>query len=80
MYYRVARANEYLIITGYGIEDIKLAKKAFILPGQKSVPIDISPINYSFDVQAMSSEKLPFILPAVFTIGPHDEKDSLIKY
>ncbi|KAF9159712.1 hypothetical protein BGX21_002386 [Mortierella sp. AD011] len=80
MYYRVARANEYLIITGYGIEDIKLAKKAFILPGQKSVPIDISPINYSFDVQAMSSEKLPFILPAVFTIGPHDERDSLIKY
>ncbi|KAF9350914.1 hypothetical protein BGX26_010948 [Mortierella sp. AD094] len=78
--YRVARANEYLIITGYGIHDVKLAKKAFILPGQKAVPIDISPINYSFDVQAMSSEKLPFILPAVFTIGPHDESDSLVKY
>ncbi|KAF8960589.1 hypothetical protein BGZ46_001539 [Entomortierella lignicola] len=78
--YKVARANEYLVITGYGIDDVKLAKKAFILPGQKSQPIDISPINYSFDVQAMSSEKLPFILPAVFTIGPHDERDSLIKY
>ncbi|KAG0017507.1 hypothetical protein BGZ81_010714 [Podila clonocystis] len=78
--YRVAKPNEYLVITGYGIEDVKLAKKAFILPGQKAVAIDISPVNYSFDVQAMSSEKLPFILPAVFTIGPHDEKDSLVMY
>ncbi|KAF8929281.1 hypothetical protein EDD21DRAFT_371146 [Dissophora ornata] len=78
--YKVARANEYLIITGYGIDDVKLAKKAFILPGQKASPIDISPVNYTFDVQAMSSEKLPFILPAVFTIGPHDDRDALIIY
>ena len=26
--------------------------------------------NYEFEVHAMSAEKLPFILPAVFTIGP----------
>ncbi|KAG0205146.1 hypothetical protein BGX28_003187 [Mortierella sp. GBA30] len=78
--YRIARANEYLVITGYGIEDVKLAKKAFIMPGQKATEIDISPVNYSFDVHAMSSEKLPFILPAVFTIGPRDDKESLIIY
>ncbi|KAF9435535.1 hypothetical protein BGZ76_006097 [Entomortierella beljakovae] len=78
--YKVAKPNEYLVITGYGIADVKLAKKAFILPGQRSVPIDISPVNYSFDVHAMSSEKLPFILPAVFTIGPLDDFESLIVY
>lgn len=28
----------------------------------------------------MTSEKLQFALPAVFTIGPHDSLESLIKY
>ncbi|KAI3840638.1 hypothetical protein MKX03_004650 [Papaver bracteatum] len=79
--YRVAKASEYLVITGYGIPDIKLAKKAWILPGQTYSRFDISPVNYTFEVQAMSSEKLPFLLPAVFTIGPKiDDHDSLLKY
>ncbi|MCL7043672.1 hypothetical protein MKW94_002831 [Papaver nudicaule] len=79
--YRVARASEYLVITGYGIDDIKLAKKAWILPGQSFTRFDVSPVNYTFEVQAMSSEKLPFLLPAVFTIGPRvDDHESLLKY
>ncbi|XP_072963320.1 flotillin-like protein 1 [Typha angustifolia] len=79
--YRVASASEYLAITGYRISDIKLAKKAWILPGQSCTKFDISPVNYTFEVQAMSAEKLPFILPAVFTIGPRaDNDDSLLKY
>ncbi|XP_026410876.1 flotillin-like protein 4 [Papaver somniferum] len=79
--YRVARASEYLVITGYGITDIKLAKKAWILPGQTFSRFDVSPVNYTFEVQAMSSEKLPFLLPAVFTIGPQiDEREALLKY
>lgn len=28
----------------------------------------------------MSAEKLPFILPAVFTIGPRDNMEALLKY
>ncbi|KAI3923219.1 hypothetical protein MKW92_042884 [Papaver armeniacum] len=79
--YRVARASEYLVITGYGITDIKLAKKAWILPGQSCSRFDVSPVNYTFEVQAMSSEKLPFLLPAVFTIGPQiNEPEALLKY
>lgn len=31
-------------------------------------------------LQAMTSEKLQFSLPAVFTIGPHDSMESLVKY
>ncbi|PWA67444.1 SPFH/band 7/PHB domain membrane-associated family protein [Artemisia annua] len=80
-WYRVATANEYLVITGAWISDIKIAKKAWILPGQSSEKFDISPVNYTFEVQAMSAEKLPFILPAVFTIGPRVEDiASLHKY
>ncbi|CAH1451876.1 unnamed protein product [Lactuca virosa] len=79
--YRVASASEYLVITGFGIDDIKIAKKVWVLPGQSCSRFDISPVNYTFDVQAMSAEKLPFKLPAVFTIGPRiDDDDSLHKY
>ncbi|XP_031480755.1 flotillin-like protein 4 [Nymphaea colorata] len=81
MWYKVAKASEFLAITGYGIKDIKLAKKAWILPGQCCTTFDISPVNYTFEVQAMSAEKLPFLLPAVFTIGPRvDNEDCLLKY
>ncbi|CAI9289352.1 unnamed protein product [Lactuca saligna] len=79
--YRVASASEYLVITGSGIDDIKIAKKAWVFPGQTYAKFDITPVNYTFDVQAMSAEKLPFILPAVFTIGPRsDDNESLHKY
>lgn len=79
--YKVASASEYLVITGVGITDIKIAKKAWIFPGQSYTIFDISPVNYTFEVQAMSAEKLPFVLPAVFTIGPRIDDDlSLLKY
>ncbi|KAF5773438.1 putative Band 7 domain, Flotillin family, Band 7/SPFH domain superfamily [Helianthus annuus] len=79
--YRVARASEYLVITGSGIDDIKIAKKSWVFPGQSYSIFDISPVNYTFEVMAMSAEKLPFILPAVFTIGPRaDDQESLHKY
>lgn len=79
--YKVADASEYLAITGVGINDIKIAKKAWIFPGQKCTRFDVSPVNYTFEVQAMSAEKLPFVLPAVFTIGPRvDDFHSLLRY
>ncbi|KAL3844007.1 hypothetical protein ACJIZ3_001410 [Penstemon smallii] len=81
IWYEVANASEYLVITGSGITDIKIAKKAWILPGQSYTKFDVSPVNYTFEVQAMSAEKLPFVLPAVFTIGPQiDNDESLFKY
>ncbi|CAI9097428.1 OLC1v1033856C1 [Oldenlandia corymbosa var. corymbosa] len=81
MYYKVAKASEFLAITGAGISDIKITKKAIIWPFQRCRIIDVTPVNYTFEVHAMSSEKLPFLLPAVFTIGPRTEDlESLIKF
>ncbi|KAM7467334.1 hypothetical protein LguiB_014896 [Lonicera macranthoides] len=81
MYYKVAKASEFLVITGAGIDDIKLAKKAFIWPRQSCTVFDLTPVNYTFEVNAMSAEKLAFLLPAVFTIGPRaEDKKSLLKY
>ncbi|GJN20885.1 hypothetical protein PR202_gb08318 [Eleusine coracana subsp. coracana] len=80
--FKVADASEYLAITGWGIDDVKLAKKAWVWVGQQCKKFDITPVNYEFEVHAMSSEKLPFILPAVFTIGPKvsDDMGPLLLY
>jgi flotillin len=78
--YKVSNADQYLIRTGLGIRDIKVSKQGFQWPFQTYKFIDMRPNNYSFDLQAMSSEKLEFILPGVFTVGPKDDSDSLIKY
>ncbi|KAK6804296.1 hypothetical protein RDI58_002080 [Solanum bulbocastanum] len=81
MMYHVARASEFLVITGIGINELKITKKALVWPLQKCRIIDVTPVNYTFEVNAMSAEKLPFLLPAVFTIGPCvDDHERLIKY
>lgn len=79
--YRVAKASEFLVVTGIFINDIKITKKAIIWPFQKCRIIDVTPVNYTFEVNAMSAEKLAFLLPAVFTIGPRvDDHECLVKY
>ncbi|XP_057729881.1 flotillin-like protein 3 [Arachis stenosperma] len=81
MKFKVANASEYLVITGAGIKDVKLGKKAWVLPWQSCTTLDLSPVNYTFELQAMSAEKLPFELLSVFTIGPRvDDQECLLKY
>ncbi|KAK6390162.1 hypothetical protein LTR95_019688, partial [Oleoguttula sp. CCFEE 5521] len=62
------------------IDKVKIVKKALILPFQKVAKISITPFDFSMALQAMTSEKLQFSLPAVFTIGPLDEVSALEKY
>lgn len=80
MGYHVSDANSYLVVTGGGIDDIKIVKKAFVYPWQKHSVISISPFDFEITLQAMTCEKLQFSLPAVFTIGPDDTEESLRKY
>ncbi|KAL2912970.1 hypothetical protein HK105_207536 [Polyrhizophydium stewartii] len=80
MSFRVAEANEYLVITGANISDVKIAKKAWVWPGQVCRKFTITPVNYTLSLHAMTAEKLEFELPAVFTIGPLDEPQALMKY
>lgn len=47
---------------------------------QKVTKISITPFDFSMSLQAMTSEKLQFSLPAVFTIGPDDQNEALMKY
>lgn len=33
--YAIAHANEYLVLTGAGIEDLRICKKAIVMPWQR---------------------------------------------
>lgn len=77
MVYRIAEANEYLVITGAGIEDVRIVKKAWVWPLQRCARISVLPQDFSMDLHAMTMEKLQFALPAVFTIGPQNEMEAL---
>ncbi|KAI9753976.1 MAG: hypothetical protein M4579_004906 [Chaenotheca gracillima] len=83
MYYAIAEPNQYLAITGAGVNvegKIKIKKKAFVWPVQRCTRMSISPFDFSLHLQAMTIEKLQFALPAVFTIGPEDTLPALRKY
>lgn len=80
MWYHVSAPNSYLVVTGAGIDTVKIKKKAFVLPFQRVTKISITPFDFSMSLHAMTSEKLKFSLPAVFTIGPRDNEQDLEKY
>ncbi|PPJ54358.1 hypothetical protein CBER1_07107 [Cercospora berteroae] len=80
MWYHVSEPNTYLVVTGIGIKDVIIAKKRFVKPLQKVTKISITPFDFSMSLQAMTSEKLQFNLPAVFTIGPKNNPADLKKY
>ncbi|TVY82238.1 Flotillin-like protein [Lachnellula suecica] len=70
MKYVPAKADEYLAITGAGIENIKICKSAWVWPFQRCQRFSIQPQDYPMNLQAMTREKLQFLLPVVFTVGP----------
>lgn len=79
-WYHVAEPSAYLAITGAGINGVEVKKKAFVYPFQKVCKFSITPFDFSLSLQAMTIEKLNFLLPSVMTIGPYDNVDALVKY
>jgi flotillin len=80
MFYSISEPSEYLAITGAGIPNVRITKKAFVWPLQRVQRISITPFDFSLNLQAMTVEKLQFSLPAVFTIGPEYNMEALQKY
>ncbi|TVY54844.1 Flotillin-like protein 1 [Lachnellula cervina] len=70
MRYSIATPDAYLAITGAGIKTIKIAKSGWIFPFQRCRKFSVQPRDYPMDLQAMTREKLQFLLPVVFTVGP----------
>ncbi|SPO03632.1 related to nodulin [Cephalotrichum gorgonifer] len=72
MSYKIASPDEYLAITGMGIRnELKITKAAWVLPFQRCMRFSVQPRNYAMNLQAMTKEKLQFLLPVVFTVGPY---------
>lgn len=49
---------------------VKITKAAWVWPFQRCVRFSVQPHDYAMNLQAMTKEKLQFLLPVVFTIGP----------
>jgi flotillin len=77
--YIAGNPNQYVVRTGLGIKDVNVKKAVMKKPYQTANIIDITPHNYTFDLHAMSNEKMEFILPGVFTIGPNVVPDDPAK-
>ncbi|TVU22647.1 hypothetical protein EJB05_32361, partial [Eragrostis curvula] len=77
--FRVAGAStEYLAITGWGVDDVKLAKKAWVWLGQRCKTLDVAPASYEMEAQGVTSENFPVVLRVVYTVGPKiDDKNQL---
>ncbi|RKO94274.1 hypothetical protein BDK51DRAFT_19531 [Blyttiomyces helicus] len=72
--------KEYLVITGFGIKNVKVTKKAIVYPGQKCIIVDISANKFSFEIEVMTKELLTFTIPVVLILGPSLENDLLSRY
>ncbi|ORY55124.1 flotillin domain-containing protein [Pseudomassariella vexata] len=70
MSYKIAGPDEYLAVTGMGVKLVRITKAAWVWPFQRCTRFSVQPSDYGMNLQAMTKEKLQFLLPVVFTIGP----------
>ncbi|KAI1488725.1 hypothetical protein F5X96DRAFT_680256 [Biscogniauxia mediterranea] len=70
MSYKIAAPDEYLAITGINVKNVLITKSAWVWPFQRCTKFSVQPHDYAMNLQAMTKEKLQFLLPVVFTIGP----------
>ena len=75
--YRVASPTQYLVKTGYGIDDVAFCKKTFHWPMQRVTVVDMRPREYKFEVKCNSRDLIPLVIPVVFTIAPFDPETAM---
>jgi len=68
--YNVASANQYIVKTGFNIDNVKIAKSSFKLPFQKTVHIDANSQLYEFSLSSFTIDKFDFVMNCIFMIGP----------
>ena len=68
--YHVCTASQYIVRTGLGIQDMLVSRKGVHWPFQRLRVYDMTPRSYKFSLHNMSREKVPFMLPTVFTVAP----------
>ncbi|TVU22612.1 hypothetical protein EJB05_32323 [Eragrostis curvula] len=76
--FRVAGASEYLAITGWGVTDVKVTKKAWVWLGQRCTTLDAAPASYELEAYGITADKFPVVLRAVCTVGPKIDDKKLL--
>jgi len=66
--YPTQKREQQLIVCQ--IKNVKICKSAWVFPFQRCTRFSVQPHDYSMTLQAMTKEKLQFMLPVVFTVGP----------
>ncbi len=78
--YRVAKPTEYLVRTGFRINDsmgMRISRKAIALPFIQTLSrIPLQPRNLHFDLKCLSKEYLPFKMPVSYTFSPFDPTEN----
>ena len=64
MGYHVSDANSYIVVTGGGIPDVHIVKKAFVYPWQKHSRISISPFDFEITLQVRDFSGFTPLLPS----------------
>ncbi len=77
--YNKARSNEFLVKTGFLINDMQIGKKFFKFPFQNIQKIYINPTSYHANMNIMY-KNIEVKVPILFSIGPKADFDSLSKY
>ena len=78
--YRISYSNEWLVRTGFMVQNVQIGKKFVQWPFQNVNILRMNPTSYHFSINAMSQEKMEFVFPMAMTIGPKNEQQSLTKY
>jgi len=81
--FRVAKPDQFLVRTGFGIKDMLVGKKGIQFPFQKAQFVDMKPITHEFNLHNMSKEKVEFSLPVVITlapVSPYEDPESFKNY
>ncbi|KAH7081014.1 hypothetical protein FB567DRAFT_117956 [Paraphoma chrysanthemicola] len=80
VWYHVAEPGEYLVITGTGIKEPLVKKKAFVYPGQMVTKIAARPSTHDGEIQSRIMADLELHFPVSLTVCPKDDPDAILKY
>lgn len=78
--FKIAGPSQYIVKTGFGIPDIHISKKTVQWPLQTYSMLSLEPKTFPVEVAAMSRQRIPFILPSVWTVGAKDNQLALEQY
>lgn len=75
--FHIAQPNQVLVKMGLGVPNgISHGTRMYQFPFQRVQSIDMRPRNLPFNLHSMSTEKIEFLLPCSYTVGPYPPEEN----